>query len=213
MSFPENTKNNTLEYNSNERPGYDRKMTRDEINLCPIKRYEGEIHVISSVDQLQPAAEQINKELILGFDTETRPAFKKGTNYSPALLQIAGKHVVWLFHLIHLGFPQSLRDILSNPNITKAGVAVDQDIEKLGELGCFNSSGFVDLAAISKYSGLKNYGLRGLSAVLLGFRISKHAQVSNWAQKKLTPEQIRYAATDAWVSRKIYCTLRDSNPA
>jgi ribonuclease D len=188
-------------------------MTREEINMCPIRRYGGKICVINSTDQLLSVAEHINKEIILGFDTETRPAFKKGTTYSPALVQIAGRHVVWLFHLTHLGFPQILKDILSNPGITKAGVAVAQDIEKLGELGSFNSAGFVDLASVAKKSGLKNHGLRGLSAVLLGFRISKQVQVSNWAQRTLSPEQIRYAATDAWVSREIYYTLQGLNPA
>ncbi|MEN8255540.1 MAG: hypothetical protein ABFR33_08730 [Verrucomicrobiota bacterium] len=46
--------------------------------------------------------------------------------------------------------------------------------------------------------------------MLFGFRISKKEQVSNWARKELTPSQQTYAATDAWLGRKIYLTFKDS---
>ena len=47
-----------------------------------------------------------------------------------------------------------------------------------------------------------------LTALLLGFRISKSAQTSNWDSDQLNEKQISYAATDAWVCLKIYDILK-----
>ena len=65
----------------------------------------------------------------------------------------------------------------------------------------------VDLAALARARGIKAQGLRSLAASLLGFRISKSAQCSNWERDELSPQQIRYAATDAWVGRELYARL------
>lgn len=191
----------------NEEPGFDRRMTREEINSLPIKRYERPVRVIRSREELVSAAENLNRERVLGFDTETRPAFKKGEAYPPALLQLAGRKAVYLFQFRDLKFPRLLRDILSAPDIIKAGVAPEYDIVKLKELGPFKEAGFVDLAHVARRVGIKNHGLRGLAAVLLGFRISKKAQRSNWARKMLTSVQVSYAAMDAWTSRELYLRM------
>lgn len=191
-----------------ERPGFDRKMTREEINACPIRMYEGLVHVIRTRQQLEPAVQKLLKEKILGFDIEIKPSFTKGENHPAALLQLAGSRAVYLFQLRHSKFTRALRKILSTADVIKTGVAPGQDIVKLKELGDFKEAGFVDLAAVAKQSGIKNHGLRGLAAVLLGFRILKHSKVSNWARQDLTPSQIQYAATDAWVSREIYLHMK-----
>jgi len=166
--------------------------------------YDGPIHIIRSRQELTAAAKKLRKEPVLGFDIETRPSFTRGKTYTPSLLQLAGSKAVCLFQLSRLKFPRLLRELLSNPRIIKAGVALDHDIKKLKELGDFKPAGFVDLGDVARGVGIKNHGLRGLAAVLLGFRISKQAQVSNWARENLSPAQITYAATDAWISREIY---------
>ncbi len=145
---------------------------------------------------------------LLGFDTETRPAYKKGESYLPSLLQLACEDEVYIFQLKQLGLAKPLRDILADPAIIKAGVALDYDISELKKLSSFNVAGFTDLGNLAKKAGIKNHGLRGLAAVLLGFRISKGAQTSNWAKNVLTPQQIQYAATDAWVGRRLYLSLQ-----
>ena len=192
-----------------ERPGFDRRMTRDEINEMPIKRYNGIIKIVRTKEELNLAIEELNNESILGFDTETRPAYIKGQSYPPALIQLAGSKTVYLFQLRHLKFPVILRKILSNPKIIKAGVAINFDIQKLKEHSSFNEAGFVELADLAKEVNIKNQGLRGLSAVILNFRISKGAQRSNWARDDLTNKQIIYAATDAWVGRELYLGFKD----
>ena len=181
-----------------------RRMSKDEINQCLIRRYEGPVHVIRSQEGLAGAVQQLEKEVILGFDIESRPAYKKGQSYPPALLQLAGKNAVFIFQLKHLYLSKPLLKILADPNIIKAGVSLDYDVSELKKLAPFEAAKFVDLGKLAKQVGIRNYGLCGLSAVLLGFRISKGSKHSNWAKDTLTPKQIAYAATDAWVGRELY---------
>jgi len=206
MSEP--SKSNERREAADGRPGFDRRMTREEINQLPIRRYDGAIEVVRTPEELGAAITQLRKEKVLGFDTETRPTFKKGEAYMPSLVQLTGRRVTYIFQLRHLKFPRLLRELLSDSRIIKAGVALDQDIRMLKQLRSFKAGGVVDVARAAKRAGIKNHGLRGLAAVLLGFRISKSAQVSNWARKNLTPAQVVYAATDSWVSREIYFCLK-----
>jgi ribonuclease D len=189
------------------RPGFDRRMTREEINALPIRRYEKTVRVVRSREEMNNALHKLKRDKVLGFDTESRPAFKKGESFPPALIQLAGKKGVFLFQLKHLRFPRALREVLSSAHVVKAGVALDDDIRKLKELGSFKDAGFVDLGSTARKLGIKNHGLRGLSAVLLGYRISKKAQCSNWEREVLTPAQVSYAAMDAWVGRELYLQL------
>ena len=189
------------------RPGFDRRMTKEEINNCPIRKWNGPVHVIRSNKRMTNAVEQLSRETILGFDTETRPAFKKGQKYLPSLLQLAGENSVYLFQLKHLGLQEPLIKILADPAVIKAGVSLAHDLRELKQLTPFMQAGFVGLGKMSKEKGIKNHGLRGLAAVVLGLRISKSAQTTNWAKDELTRSQIRYAATDAWVGRELYLQL------
>ena len=189
------------------RPGFDRRMTKEEINNCPIRKWNGPVHIIRSTERMTNAVEQLSQEAILGFDTETRPAFNKGQKYLPSLLQLAGKNSVYLFQLKNLGLQEPLIKILADPAVIKAGVSLAHDLRELKQLTPFMQAGFVGLGKMSKEKGIKNHGLRGLAAVVLGLRISKSAQTTNWAKDELTRSQIRYAATDAWVGRELYLQL------
>jgi ribonuclease D len=188
-------------------PGFATRMTKEEINACPIRRWEGVVRVIRTTAELRQAVSALAAETILGFDTETRPAYHKGESYLPSLLQLAGEKEVYLFQLKHLGLPAPLREILANPKVVKAGVALAFDLQELHKLARFKPAGFVDLGRLAKEAEIKNHGLRGLAAVLLGFRIAKGAQTSNWSRDVLTQAQIQYAATDAWVGRELYLRL------
>lgn len=192
-----------------ERLGFDRRMTKDEINDLPIRSYKGKVVVVRTREELDIALKKLGKETLVGFDTETRPNFKKGQNNLPSLIQLASQDTVYIFQLRHLKFPAGLRKILTAENIIKTGVAIDHDLLQLQRLHSFVSGGFVGLARLAKNAGIQNHGLRGLAAVMLGFRISKGAQRSNWDNETLRNNQIRYAATDAWVGREIFLRLQE----
>lgn len=175
-----------------------------------MKQYDGPIHLCRTPEEADEATEKLKKEALLGFDTETRPAFRKGESYDPSLLQLATATEVYLFQIQLTGITKGLLSILADRNILKVGVAIDRDVNELCDMEAFEPDGFVELADIAKDARIKNLGLRGLTAILFGFRISKKEQVSNWARKELTQSQQTYAATDAWLGRKIYLSFKAS---
>lgn len=184
------------------------KLTADDINALPLISYDGPIELIKDSRTAVLAAKSLLQEKLLGFDTETRPSFKKGISYPPSILQLAGKKTVFVFQLLKTGMPQELLDILEKPTIIKVGVAINRDIKELKQLEEFNHQGFVDLGDMAKSTGIQHHGLRGLAAVLLQCRISKGARLTNWAMPNLPQAAIRYAATDAWIGRSIYKAIQ-----
>ena len=181
--------------------------TKDEINNLPVLTYEGEVVLVRTDAELQNILPELHKASILGFDTETRPMFAKGTPYPPSLIQLATDQKVYLIQLKQISFGQELADILESEGIVKAGVAIQDDLNALMKLFPFKAKNITDLAHLAKRKGLQAQGLRTISANLLGYRISKGAQCSNWAVETLTHVQIKYAATDAWLGLIIYNTL------
>jgi ribonuclease D len=179
-------------------------ISKDEINRLPMKQYEGPIHLIQTLEEAKHAVAKLKRETLLGFDTETRPTFRVGEYYQPSLLQLATENEVFLFQIKLTGLTQGLCEILSSPDIIKTGVSIRDDLSELKKLTAFEPAGFVELATHAKQAHIKNLGLRGLAALLLGFRVSKREQTSNWAKNELTESQLRYAATDAWLGREIY---------
>lgn len=179
-------------------------ITKAEINDKPLIAWEGEIQVLETVEAMEAAVTHLENETHLGFDTETRPTFKKGQYYPPALIQLATAECVYLFRICKIGTFSPLLPILESPDILKTGVAIKDDVKELKAMEDFTPAGFVEIADITVKLGYENRGLRALAALLLDGRISKAAQVSNWARDALDQKQIRYAATDAWISREIY---------
>ncbi|MBF0460494.1 MAG: 3'-5' exonuclease domain-containing protein 2 [Magnetococcales bacterium] len=183
------------------------KLSKSEINDLPVRKWEGPVHLIDSDAQMVDAVLQLQNEHVIGFDVETRPAFKKGVSYRPSLVQMAGTNYVNIFQLTRLSEYTALIDLMSNPRILKVGVGLANDAQHLQSVFAFQPKKLLDLSEVTRKVGIESYGLRSLSAHFLGFRISKRAQCSNWDNKELRPFQISYAATDAWVSREIYLAM------
>ncbi len=181
-----------------------KKISKLEINKLPLISYTGEIKLCDNNEQAEIYAAKILKEKIVGFDTETKPTFKKGEYYLPSLLQLASSDTVYLFQIKKCSLSPTLIKILSNPSIIKAGVAINRDIQELKKIRSFNEKGFIELADIARNAGVQNLGLRSLTAIFLDHKISKKEQVSNWSKNELTQSQKKYAATDAWLSRELY---------
>ncbi len=182
-------------------------ISRDELNALPIRAYQGPVVLVTNDDEMDAAIAELRRETLLGFDTETKPVFRAGISYPPALLQLAGEEQAWLFQLQHLRRLNQLFAVLADKAITKAGVALADDLKKLKEVQDFKPARFTEIGDLAKKLGYRQTGLRTLAGLVLGFRISKREQRSNWARQQLTPSQIMYAATDAWVSRELHLAL------
>ncbi len=182
-------------------------ITHDEINALPLKAFTGETVVVDSAHQLSKAFSEINEHPAAGFDTETKPVFVRGHTNKVALMQVALPAKVFLIRLNQTGFQPVIVDFLENENLLKAGVALRDDIKALQRLKHFEPRGIVELADLAKRAGLEVEGVKKLTALLMGFRISKSAQTSNWEIAELNEKQISYAATDAWVCLEIFKKL------
>lgn len=181
-----------------------RTISKEAINALPLIQWTGPTKVLNTMEEFADAAVQLSEASILGFDTETRPSFKKGEYYPTSLLQLASDSCVYLFRLKTAANLQALVPLFESEHIIKTGVAIHDDLKALQKLCPFSPQGFVEITQLTAQLAYTSKGLRALAALLLGGRISKAAQVSNWARSELEPKQIQYAATDAWISRELY---------
>jgi len=183
------------------------RIEKDAIATLPLGQYEGKVVLVSEAADVPAAVRALQKERVLGFDTESRPSFKRGVFYLPSLLQLAGEEAVYLFQLDACGGLPGILPLLTSPDILKTGVAVRDDVKGLQDRVPFAEAGFVEISDFTRRAGVENTGLRALAAHYLGVRISKGAQVTNWANRRLSSQQVIYAATDAWISRELYLRL------
>jgi len=197
-------------FNNKKLPFY-KKIPTEILNNLPVKSFEGELYLINNYEDMLLAVNELKKVSVLGFDTETKPAFKKGVFHKVALLQLSTADKAFIFQLKKLGLPTELAEILSDEKIIKTGVAIRDDIKALKKLRKFIPNSFVELQKYSDELGIEDNGLKKLSGNVLGFRISKGARLTNWENEKLTNNQLKYAATDAWVSYLIYKKLSNIN--
>jgi len=182
-------------------------ITNEEINALPLGAFEGKTIIVAEEKKIIHALDEIKEHRVVGFDTETKPVFVSGQQNKVALMQVALPDKVFLIRLRQTGITPHLIDFLESDSILKAGVALRDDIKALQRLKHYKPAGFIELATMSKEAGLQVESVKKLTALLLGFRISKSAQTSNWEAEVLHEKQISYAATDAWVCLQIYKKL------
>ncbi|MDO9510710.1 MAG: 3'-5' exonuclease [Bacteroidales bacterium] len=184
-----------------------REISKLDLAELPLAGFSGQIIVVDDENSCWEACEILQRIDILGFDTETRPSFKKGEFHQIALLQLSSASTVYLFRLNKIGLPDCLRRILEQETILKVGIALENDIPELRYYGSISPASMVDLNRICGRLEFVSIGARKLAALFLGFRLSKAQQTSNWENETLSPSQQIYAATDAWVCREIYLRL------
>ncbi|MCU0456605.1 MAG: 3'-5' exonuclease domain-containing protein 2 [Bacteroidales bacterium] len=186
-------------------------ITAEEIQDYDLSWFRGRIVLVDNLTVFNKIMPELRRERILGFDTETKPSFRKGHRNKVSLLQLSGRDFACLFRLNRIGLPEELARLLADPGVIKAGVAIHDDIKVLAKIRKFNPEGFVDLQKYVRDFGIQASGLKKLTAIVLGFRISKGQQVTDWEAAELTEAQQIYAATDAWVCREIYTRLDSIN--
>ncbi|MBO4476243.1 MAG: 3'-5' exonuclease domain-containing protein 2 [Bacteroidales bacterium] len=184
----------------------------EDIDQLPLGVFPGEIIVIDKPGlEYEKALFYLHRQKILGFDTESRPVFSPGQrNNGVALLQLSGPKRAYLFRVQTLGMRRSLCALLANEKIIKVGAAALDDVRGLQRIHGFKAAGFVDLQKIAWEWGIRDKSVKKLAANILGKRISKAQQLSNWEAQTLTEAQCKYAATDAWVCREMYLKLLES---
>jgi ribonuclease D len=190
---------------------YQENITVEEIAGCELSWFRGEIVVVDNLHTFREIFPKLLGSDLLGFDTETKPSFTKGRNNSVSLIQLSTGNLACLFRINKIGFPQELIKLLSDPSVIKAGVAVHDDIRFLKGVKKFSPGGFIDLQHFVRDYGIQSSGLKKLAAIVLGFRISKRQQVTDWEAEQLTEAQQIYAATDAWVCHQIYKKLTNGH--
>jgi len=192
---------------------YTISISPEEIEKLGLASFPGKIKVINNVGlDFIRAISYLKKQKVIGFDTESRPTFSpKQPHYGVSLLQLSGKDKAFLFRIKLMGgIPGPLRNILANEDIIKVGAAINDDVRGLEKHHSFEPRGFIDLQKIVWEYGIKDKSVKKMSAIILGFRISKTQQLSNWEATELSAAQQAYAATDAWVCREMYLKLMAS---
>jgi ribonuclease D len=182
------------------------------IPTLPVAYFEGDVIMVDKPEMVAEAAAYLRKHDVIGVDTESRPSFKRGVHYPTALVQIATLERCYLFRLTHVGMPVEIAEIFADPTICKVGLAFKDDITGLRRRREFKPANCVDLQAIVCRYGIMDMGLQKIFAIIFGKKISKSQQLTNWENSYLTPEQARYASTDAWATLSIYLALQKVKP-
>lgn len=186
-----------------------RSTPKQLISTLPKVEFKGKIVVVHSQREVKAAVDFLKRQTIVGVDTETRPSFRRGLVYQVALLQISTLEVCFLFRLNMIGLPVELIQLLENPQLTKIGLSLKDDLALLKRRASFTPQGFLDLQDFVKTMGIEDMSLQKLYANVFGERISKSAQLTNWESPVLSESQKMYAATDAYTTLCIYLKLND----
>jgi ribonuclease D len=183
------------------------KITKDEVNQMPVVIFEGKITLVDDLSKIRPAIEELRKNAVVGIDTETKPAFTRGTHHKVSLVQISSLDHCFLFRLNKIDFPAALAEFLADEKIKKIGLSLRDDLNGLNKHHAFKPANCVDIQTIIQSYGILELGLQKIYAILFGKKISKAQRLTNWENPELTEPQQRYAATDAWASLQIYLQL------
>jgi ribonuclease D len=189
---------------------FQNEISKEEVAELELIQYEGPIQVIDTMELLDREIDQIVQQPVLGFDTETRPSFKKGKTYPTSLIQLSALEKAWILRVNRTGYPGKLLNMLTQETPLKIGLGLKDDLRRLRSDFQFEPKGFLDLQNYVQAFKIDERGLKKISGIVLNRRISKSQQVSNWDADVLTEAQLRYAATDAWVCLMIYNRLRES---
>ena len=180
------------------------KFDKANINALPLVEYPYKINVILNEYEAERAVDYLLTCDILGVDTETKPAFRRGQNHKVALLQVATREQCFLFRLNHLGLPQSIIRLLSNRMVPMVGLSWHDDIMSLHRRAEFTPGWFIDIQDIIGNIGIEDKSLQKLYANLFGEKISKRQRLTNWEADVLSDKQKEYAAIDAWACINLY---------
>ena len=188
---------------------YSISISKQQLSMLPTVEFPGAITVLESVDGAIRALEYLSTQNAVGFDTETKPNFRKGQTNTVSLIQISTLDHSFLFRLNKLGFLPELKQFIENENVVKVGLSLKDDFHVLHRLTDFEPHNFVDLQNVVKSFHITDSSLQKIYGIIFNGRISKSQRLSNWEASELTSGQQAYASIDAWACLRIYNHLRD----
>ena len=182
-------------------------ISKQQLAALPPAHFTGSIIVVDTPSAAESAVERLRMADLIGFDTETRPSFKKGQSNDVALLQLSLPDVCFLFRLNKIGMPESLKQLLEDKTKTKIGLSIHDDFRNLRKAHDFTPDGFVELQTFVTRWNIIDKSLTKLYGILFGQRLSKSPRLSNWEAEQLAEAQQHYAALDAQACIQIYSHL------
>lgn len=186
-------------------------ISKEELSSLPAARFEGKIHIVDTALGLEDALADLRSCKTIGFDTETRPCFKKGQSNNVSLVQLATPTTCYLIRINKTGLDRGLVDLLEDARVLKVGLSIHDDFHNLRKLGDLEPEGFVELQTFVKPFHIVDNSLTRIYAVVFGQRISKGQRLTNWEATELTKAQQAYAALDAAACLRIHEELRLGN--
>lgn len=186
-------------------------INKEQLASLPIVGFPGDITVIDTADDAISALRQLRMSPVVGFDTETKPSFRKGRTNTVSLIQISTDSHCYLFRLNHIGLCDCIREFIEDPSIIKIGLSLKDDFHVMHKLAEFSPAGFIDLQEFVKQYGIIDCSLQKIYGIIFNQRISKSQRLSNWEADNLTQSQQVYASIDAWACLKIYNHLKSGN--
>ena len=190
---------------------YSLAISKEQLAELPKVTYPGNIKVVNTAAEMRRAISILKRYEILGFDTESRPTFRKGATIHVSLIQIATEDVCFLFRIRKITDISPLKEIIESERILKIGLSLHDDSNILSYDHNFKPKGFVDLQKIVPEYNFANTSLQKIYAILFNERITKSQQLSNWDADELSDAQLSYAAIDAWACIRIYKKLKSDN--
>ncbi len=182
-------------------------ISKEQITELPVETFNGKIVITDNEHDIDKAIKYLLTQTELGFDTETKPSFRRGQNNKVALLQLSSMDTCFLFRLNKIGYPEALDDILCNPDIKKIGLSLRDDFAAIRKRTDKKPENFIDLQSFVDNYGIDDKGLQRIYAIVFGKKISKNQRLSNWEAVQLSQAQQTYAAIDAWACLRIYKKL------
>ena len=173
----------------------------------PQVMFPGDIHVIDSIYHVKEAVRVLSNSPLVGFDTETRPSFRKGVVHKTALIQISTLDECFLFRSCKIGMPDVLAQYLASAEHKKVGLSLHDDFKIMRKLSNMEPAGFIDLQDVVGDYCITDISLQKIYAILFGGKIAKGQQLTNWEAPELSAAQQNYGAVDAWACLKIYNSL------
>ena len=183
-------------------------IDKETINQMPRVTFPGRIHVIDAISQVKSAVAALRTATAVGFDTETRPCFKRGERHNAALIQLSTDSDAFLFRINKIGIPEALKRFMEDPHHIKVGLSTTDDFHQIARLTDFHPAGFVEIQQLVKGFDITDMSLQKIYAILFQQKISKSQQLTNWEASQLTEPQQCYAAIDAWACLRIYNYLK-----